>query len=98
MKSKFPRIQLVDDHALVRSSIAHMLESELEVYVCCQADTVEQAQQQQKERALDLVITDITLPGRSGLDLIKSVKINYPALPVLVLSMHDEKLYAERVI
>jgi DNA-binding NarL/FixJ family response regulator len=98
MKTGRPCIQLVDDHALVRSSIAQMLESELEVKVCCEAATVEEALTQQKECKLDLVITDITLQGKSGLELIKSLRINYPDLPILVLSMHDETLYAERVL
>jgi DNA-binding NarL/FixJ family response regulator len=98
MKDQRPCIQLVDDHAIVRSSIAQMLESELEVNVCCEAATVEEALKQQKEFKLDLVITDITLPGKSGLELIKSLRVNCPDVPVLVLSMHDEKLYAERVL
>jgi len=75
-----------------------MLESELGVNVCCEADTVEQALTQQRERQLDLVITDLTLQGKSGMELIKITRINYPNLPILVLSMHDEKLYAERVL
>ncbi len=66
--------------------------------VCCQAGTAEEALSEIPKCSPDLVITDMTMPGRGGLEFIKDVKAICPNLPVLVVSMHDEMLHAERAL
>ena len=94
MKSK---IMLVDDHAIVLHGLAQLINSATDLEVTLQADSAEAALAMLKTSALpDLVVTDISLPGLSGIDLTKNLTTLYPALPVLVLSMHDEMVHGER--
>ena len=90
------RILLVDDHPVTRAGIGQWIEQETDFEVCFETETAESALEAIVSNPPDLVLTDITLPGRSGLDLIKDIHALHPNLPVLVVSMHDEFLYAER--
>ena len=90
------RILVVDDHPMTREGIAQWLRLESDFDVCYEAENASQAIEAIVSMRPDIVLTDITLPGRSGLELIKDIHAVRPDLPVLVISMHDESLYAER--
>ena len=90
------RVFLVDDHPLVREHLTALIQREADLEVCGEAADAPGALTLIRARTPDLVILDISLKQSSGLELIKSLKEFWPNLPVLVLSMHDEMLYAER--
>jgi DNA-binding NarL/FixJ family response regulator len=92
------RIMVVDDHPMTRNGIADWIRCEQDLSVCAEAQNAEQALEAVSKSNPDLVLTDITLPGKSGLELIKDLRAMQPDLPILVISMHDESLYAERVL
>jgi DNA-binding NarL/FixJ family response regulator len=92
------KILLVDDHPMMRMGVTTLINGEADLTVCCQASNAEQALGEIPKCSPDLVITDMTMPGRGGLEFIKDVKGLYPDLPVLVVSMHDEMLHAERAL
>lgn len=92
------RVFLVDDHPIVLTGFTLMLNAQPDIDVCGNASSAEEAVQKVCAAKPDLVITDITLPGRSGLDFLKDIIAVNPAQRVLVVSMHDETLYAERAI
>ena len=91
------RLLLVDDHPLMRKGLALTLGAEPDLQVVAQADSAEQALDVLPDE-LDLVVTDVSLPGMSGLELTKHLTAVRPELPVLVISRHDEALYAERAL
>jgi DNA-binding NarL/FixJ family response regulator len=92
------RIVLVDDHPIVRDGMKRLIDSEPD-YVCCgDARSAEEALDVIAREKPDLVVTDITLPGRSGFDLIKDIKAMFPEMPVVVYSMHDEAFHAPRAL
>jgi DNA-binding NarL/FixJ family response regulator len=95
---KLTRVLLVDDHPLIRDSLANAINSEADLTVCGEAEDRHQALELIKAATPDLVITDITLKDSDGVELIKDIHSLWPKLLVLVVSMHDESLYAERVI
>jgi DNA-binding NarL/FixJ family response regulator len=90
------RVFLVDDHPLVREHLTALIQRETDLEVCGEAADAPTALSLISQQAPDLVILDISLKRSSGLELIKSLKELWPKLPALVLSMHDEMLYAER--
>lgn len=92
------KILIVDDHPLMREGIATALDSEMDLSVCGQADSAEDAIDMIGEAEPDLAIVDISLPGMNGIELIKELQVLYPDVLLLVVSRHDEDLYAERVI
>ena len=92
------KVLIVDDHAVVRRGLRGILEEELSNASCGEARDAEQALQFLWHEPWDVVVLDITMPGRSGLELLSDVKHNWPDLPVLVLSMHPEDQYALRVL
>ena len=91
-----PTVLIVEDEFLVRDMIVH--EFALAGFELLQAASAEEALASLKPSQPDLVLADITLPGKSGLEFIKDMQAQYPQVPVLVMSMHDETLYAERVL
>jgi len=91
-------ILLVDDHPLLLEGLARMINTESGLGVCGTADNAEDALGQVKSRCPDLVVTDLTMPGRNGLEFIRDLSVMHPDIPVIVLSMHDEMIYAERVL
>jgi len=92
------RVLLVDDHPIVRDGLARMIASQPDLSVSGEAGGAEEALRLVAEDPPDLAVVDLFLEGMSGLDLIKVLRERFPALPVLVLSMHDETVYAERVL
>jgi DNA-binding NarL/FixJ family response regulator len=86
----------VDDHPIVRQGLALFIEREPDLMVCGEAEDATSALQAIRESTPDFVILDISLDGRDGLELLKTLRVRHPNLPVLVLSMHDESVYAER--
>jgi DNA-binding NarL/FixJ family response regulator len=89
---------IVDDHPVVRLGIRQMLSADPGLSICCEADSPEAALRLVKTSKPDLAIVDLTLEGGTGLELIDTLRETAPDLPVLVLSMHDEMLFAERVL
>ena len=91
------RILLVDDHPLLREGLRRLIVTDETLSVCGLAGNVEEALVLVENSKPDLVLTDLTLPGRSGLELIKELGVSHPEIPVLVLTMHDEAIYGKRV-
>jgi DNA-binding NarL/FixJ family response regulator len=98
--SSVPRCKvfLIDDHPIVRQGLALFIDREPDLMVCGEADSATSALQAIREAAPDFVVLDISLDGPDGLELLKTLRVRYPNLPVLVLSMHDEAVYAERAL
>ena len=92
------RILLVDDHPLVRERLAEILNREADLTVCGEAEDRHEAIAAIRTKRPDLVIVDLTLKNSDGLELIKDIRARWPKVRMLVVSMHDESLYAERVI
>lgn len=92
------KILLVDDHPLLCDGLSKLIENESGMSVCGHAGNIQEALTMVESLNPAMVITDLTLPGRNGLELIKDLGATHPHLPILVLSMHDELLYAERVL
>jgi DNA-binding NarL/FixJ family response regulator len=91
-------ILIVDDHPIVRQGLAELVNHEDDLVVCGQAEDAHQAMKAVKELTPDMAIVDISLKETSGMELIKDLNAQYPNLPILALSMHDESLYAERAL
>ena len=92
------KILLVDDHPMMRIGVTTLINAEPDLSVVGQANTAEQGLAEIPRCQPDVVVTDMTMPGKGGLEFIKDVKALYPELPVLVVSMHDEMLHAERAL
>jgi DNA-binding NarL/FixJ family response regulator len=90
------RILIVDDHAIVREGLKRVLEGTSERWSVVEAGSGFQALEQLRQQPFDLAIFDLTMPGMSGLDLLRRVRAEHRALPVLMLSMHAEEQYATR--
>lgn len=91
------QILLVDDHPLLREGLGRLIATDARLGICGMATTAQEALTLVESQHPDLVITDLSLPGRSGLELIMDLHAAHPEIPVLVLSMHDEVIYAKRV-
>lgn len=92
------KILIVDDHPVVRGGLKSIIDGRDDLSVCATAGSVQEALALVDSTAPDLVLTDLGLPGRNGIELIKDLRTLHPELPVLVMSMHDELIYAERVL
>lgn len=92
------RLLLVDDHPMMRAGLAQMINQQPDMRLIAEANNPSEAMTILSRSRPDLLVTDITMPGRSGLEFIKDVVALHPELPVLVFSMHDEMLYAERAL
>jgi DNA-binding NarL/FixJ family response regulator len=91
-------VLIADDHAILRRGLKEILVRELDGVSCGEAESAQQVLAQVQTHDWDVVILDVTMPGRSGLDVLKDLKILRPKLPVLVLSMHPEDQYGKRVL
>ena len=98
MSEKKERVVIIDDHPLFRERLSELITNELDMEVCGEAEDAQRAIDLIRNTSPDLAIVDITLKRSSGLELIKSIKALSIGVPVLVLSMHDESLYAERAL
>ena len=92
------RILIADDHSIVRDGLKRILASTADLQVAGEASSGDQALQLVKSNDYDVVMLDLSMPGLSGLDLIKRLKLEKPKLRILVLSMHGEQQYAARVL
>lgn len=92
------RVLLVDDHPVLRRGLTMMINQEADMVVCGEAEDAPKAFEAVSTLKPDIAVVDISLKGGNGIELIKNVKARYPDLPMLVLSMHDESLYAERAL
>ena len=92
------RIMIVDDHPIVRHGIAQLLNGQTDMEVIAEAEDAESAMKQLRDQTFELLVVDISMPGLSGLDLIRRIKAKDAHIPILVLSMHDESVYAERAL
>ncbi len=92
------RVFVVDDHPIVRQGLALLINREPDLTVCGEAEDAPAAIQSVAMAKPDILVVDISLNGPDGLDLLKDIRIRYPQLPVLILSMHDESIYAERAL
>jgi DNA-binding NarL/FixJ family response regulator len=92
------RVLIVDDHPIVRDGLITIIDHDKDLTVCGEADEPQEALKAISELRPDVVIVDITLKNSDGIELTKSIKAGYPKLPVIVLSIHDESVYAERAL
>jgi DNA-binding NarL/FixJ family response regulator len=92
------RIVIVDDHPLFRKGLEEMIHSDGTFAVCGEAGNASEAMDVIRTLEPDLAIVDLSLPGANGIELIKNIRAEFPKLPILVLSMHDESLYALRAL
>lgn len=95
---KKARVAIVEDHPMFRERLAHLINKEEDMTVCGEADNAQDGLALIQRLKPSLAIIDITLKGSGGLDLLKDLRAHNIELPVLVLSMHDESLYAERAL
>ena len=95
---KKKEIFIVDDHPLMRKGMAMTLDNSVEFTVCGQAESAEEALNQIPSLKPDGCVVDISLPGMNGIELVKNLLAQLPDLKILVVSRHDEELYAERAI
>ena len=96
--TKKNRVFVVDDHPIVRQGLTLLINREPDLAVCGEAEDAHTAIQAVPTAKPDILIVDISLNGPDGLDLLKDLRMRYPDLPVLILSMHDEGIYAERAL
>lgn len=92
------KVLVVDDHPIVREGLTQMINREPDLSVCGAAPDMQKAVQLIDALKPDILIIDISLDGPDGLDLLKHIRTQDPSLPVLILSMHDESIYAERAL
>ena len=92
------RVLISDDHAILRRGLREILVRELPGAVCGEAENAQQVLAEVQSQPWDLVILDVTMPGPSGIDVLRDLKRMQPKLPVLVLSMHPEDQYGKRVL
>jgi DNA-binding NarL/FixJ family response regulator len=92
------RVLLIDDHPILRRGLAQLINQEADLTVCGEAEDAPKAFELVGTLRPDVAVVDISLKSGNGIELIKNVKARYPELPMLVLSMHDESLYAERAL
>ncbi len=92
------RVLITDDHALIRRGLKQVLHEGLGNVLVGEAQDAKEALEQIMTQKWDVVVMDITMPGRSGLDIMRDIKLAHPELPVLILSMHPEDQFAVRVL
>lgn len=92
------RILIVDDHPIVRRGLVQLINQESDLVVCAEAEDANQALQAIEKQQVDLAIVDISLDGTDGIQLTEKIKLKYPRLPVLILTMHDELHHAQRAL
>jgi DNA-binding NarL/FixJ family response regulator len=92
------RVLLVDDHPMMRAGLAHFIERQTDLTVCGEAANPAEALKALPTANPEIVLADLTMPGRSGLEFVKDVLAVTPTLPILIVSMHDEAVFAERAL
>ena len=92
------RLLIVDDHPMMREGLAQLINHDPGLTVCGEAGSGREALELVSKLKPSLVLADISLPDTNGLEMVKNIHAQFPRLPVLVISMHDEAMYAERVL
>jgi DNA-binding NarL/FixJ family response regulator len=92
------RVLIVDDHPIVRQGLRQIMEHEDDLMVCGEAESVQDAMAAIRDLRPDAVVADLSLKQSDGIELVRDVRAHFPRLPILVLSMHDEAIYAERIL
>ncbi|TAK64977.1 MAG: response regulator transcription factor [Bacteroidetes bacterium] len=92
------RILIVDDHTIVREGIKYVLKNYPDIYIAGEASNGQEALQKITSEEYDVIVLDISLPGKSGLDVLKDIKRTKPKLPVVILSMHPEDQFGVRLL
>jgi DNA-binding NarL/FixJ family response regulator len=97
-RPEMKRLLLVDDHPIMRHGLVQLISAEPDLEVCAEAGNAAEGMTAAAKQNPDLVIADLTLPDKHGLEFIKDLRALHPDLQIMVLSMHDESLYAERAL
>jgi len=92
------RVLIVDDHPIVRQGLSRIIANEPGLTVCGEAETVREARRAVRDLRPDVVVVDLSLKEGDGIELVRELRAHHPALPILVLSMHDESVYAGRLL
>lgn len=92
------RVLIADDHAILRAGLKHMLSEYPDIAVAGEASNGHEALAKAQAEPWDVMLLDMTMPGKSGIELIKQLKLLLPKLPILILSMHKEDVYALRAL
>jgi DNA-binding NarL/FixJ family response regulator len=92
------RVLIVDDHPIVRQGLKRMIDAEPDLEVCGEVDSEPNARRAVRELEPDIIIVDLSLQDGDGLELVRAVHAHHPETPMLILSMHDEAIYAERLL
>ncbi|MHC4574137.1 MAG: response regulator [Planctomycetota bacterium] len=92
------RVLIVDDHPIVRQGLIQLINQERGLVVCADVEDADQALEVLRKAQVDLAIVDISLAGMNGVQLTEKIKSEYPHLPVLIVTMHDELDYLERAL
>lgn len=92
------QVLIIDNHPIVREGLRRVIENEDDLLVCAEADNARDARIAIKERNPDVIIADIGLKQGDGIELVRDIRAHYARLPILVLSIHDEAIYAERML
>lgn len=92
------KVLLIDDHPLVREWLTSLIDQQPDMEVCGEAEAIQDAVKLLKTATPDIAVVDLSLKNASGLELVKAIKARWPQVGVVVLSMHDEEIYAERCI
>ncbi len=92
------KIVIVDDHPILRKGLSMLINQEPDLFVCGEAEDARKAMEMIDALSPDMVIVDISLPDTDGVELLKNIRIRHEDLPTLVVSMHDESLFAERAL
>ena len=96
--SSVTRILVIDDHPIVRHGLVELIQAEPDLQVVAEASDANETLEVLREKAIDLVVLDLSLDGMDGLELIKSIRAMHGDVPILVVSTHDEKFYAQRAL
>jgi len=92
------RVFLVDDHTILREGLATLIRQSADLTVCGEASTADEALARVPAADPNLIVVDLSLPGTGGMELLRLLKLRHPEVPTLVLSMHDESVYAKRAL
>lgn len=98
VESRARRVLIIDNHPIVRAGLRRVIEQQDDLLVCAEADTARDARSAIKDCRPDVIIADIGLNQGDGIELVREVRAHHPELPILVLSSHDEAIYAERML
>jgi DNA-binding NarL/FixJ family response regulator len=97
-KSKATQVVVIDDHPILRQGISQLINQERDLAVCGEAGDVPSGLRFLEAHKCDIILLDISLNGKSGIEFLKDIKVQHPKIPVIILSMHDENIYASRAL